>query len=75
MVGAIRGLGYSVMPMIVSLIGACGFRILWIMTVFQWNRSLFMLYISYPVTWGITFAAHVVCYIVVRKHIRKILGD
>jgi putative efflux protein, MATE family len=74
MVGAIRGLGYSVMPMIVSLLGACGFRILWIMTVFQWNRSLQTLYISYPISWGITFMVHVVCYIAVRKHIKKILG-
>ncbi len=75
MVGSIRGLGYSVMPMIVSLLGACGFRILWIFTVFQWNRSLLTLYISYPVSWAITFAAHVVCYFAVRKHIKKILGE
>lgn len=73
MVGAIRGLGYSVMPMIVSLLGACGFRILWIMTVFQWNRSLRTLYISYPISWGITFMVHVICYIAVRRHIKKIL--
>ena len=72
MVGSIRGLGYSVMPMIVSLVGACGLRILWIMTVFQWKRSLFTLYISYPISWGITFAAHVICFIIVRKHVRKI---
>lgn len=75
MVGAIRGLGYSVMPMIVSLLGACGFRVLWIMTVFQWNRSLLTLYISYPISWGITFLVHVICYIAVRKHIKKILGS
>lgn len=75
MVGAIRGLGYSVMPMIVSLLGACGLRIVWLATVFRWHRSLLSLYISYPVSWGITFAAHVVCYIVLRKHIKKVLGD
>lgn len=73
-VGAIRGLGYSVMPMLVSLLGACGFRILWIMTVFKWKRSLLTLYISYPISWAITFAVHVICYIVVWKRIKKILG-
>lgn len=73
MVGAIRGLGYSVMPMIVSLIGACGLRIVWIMTVFQWERSLFTLYISYPISWAITFSVHVICYIIVRKHVKKLL--
>lgn len=74
MVGAIRGLGYSVMPMLVSLIGACGLRILWIMTVFQWDRSLLTLYISYPVSWAITFIVHVICYIIVRKHVKRALS-
>lgn len=62
MVGSLRGLGYSIMPMMVSLMGACGLRIVWIFTVYQWHRSLFMLYISYPITWMITFSAHVICY-------------
>lgn len=75
MVGAIRGLGYSVIPMIVSLVGACGLRIVWIMTVFQWKRSLFTLYISYPISWAITFMAHVICYIVIRKHVKRTLGE
>lgn len=74
MVGAIRGLGYSVVPMIVSLVGACGLRIVWIFTVFQWERSLFMLYISYPISWAITFAAHVISYIFIRKHLKKMMN-
>lgn len=57
MVGSIRGIGYSVMPMLVSLTGACGLRILWIFTIFQWHRTLMTLYISYPVTWIVTAAA------------------
>lgn len=73
-VGAIRGLGYSVMPMIVSLLGACGLRVLWIFTVFQWNHSLFTLYISYPISWGITFSVHVICYLIVGKKIKQALG-
>lgn len=75
MVGVIRGLGYSVMPMIVSLLGACGIRVLWIFTVFQWQRSLFTLYISYPISWGITFTAHVICYLIVSKRVKRALGD
>ncbi len=35
MVGGLRGIGYSVMPMLVSLVGACGLRLLWIATIFQ----------------------------------------
>lgn len=66
-VGALRGLGYSVMPMIVSLLGACAFRIVWINTVFAHYRTLEVLYSSYAISWLVTFLVHVVCYIVVRK--------
>ncbi len=69
MVGAIRGIGYSVLPMIVSLIGACGLRIVWIYTVFSHFKTLHILFISYPVTWTITFLSHFICYyIVTRKY-------
>ena len=65
MVGSMRGMGYSFLPMIVSLIGACGLRVVWIFTVFQWHRSLFTLYLSYPITWTITALAHMACWYVV----------
>lgn len=42
MVGSLRGLGYSVMPMIVSLIGACGLRLLWIFTFSEWSSSILL---------------------------------
>ena len=69
MVGSIRGMGYSVMPMIVSLIGACGLRLLWIATVFQMEQfhSVETIYTSYPVSWTITFVTHLICFAVVRK--------
>lgn len=69
LVGAIRGLGSSVLPMIVSLLGACGFRILWIATIFAEHRTLLILYISYPVSWILTSAVHVICFFVVRKKV------
>lgn len=71
LVGSIRGLGYAVMPMIVSLLGACAFRVVWIYTVFQWDRTLRTLYISYPVSWGLTALAHLVCFLVAWKKLRK----
>ena len=69
MVGVLRGMGYAVMPMVVSLTGACGLRVLWVFTIFAANRSLFVLYLSYPVTWTITFAAHLLCFLAVRKKV------
>ena len=56
-VGTMRGMGRGVLPVIVSLIGACGFRILWIMTVFKMYPTLETLYISYPVSWILTALA------------------
>lgn len=70
-VGALRGLGYSVMPMIVSLLGACGFRILWIFTIFRAFRTLENLYISYPISWTITTAVHLICFIIVFTKLKR----
>ena len=71
MVGQLRGIGYSVMPMIVSLAGACVLRIIWIMTVFAANPTQEILYMSYPISWFATFAAHMLCYLLVaRKKLR-----
>ncbi len=76
MVGSLRGLGYAVMPMIVSLIGACGLRLLWIFTFFRTEpfHTVNSLYMTYPVSWFITFLAHVVCFIIVRRKLAKKWG-
>ena len=66
-VGSIRGIGYSVLPMLVSLTGACLFRIIWIFTIFQWSHTLLTLYISYPASWVLTATAHIVCFFLIRK--------
>lgn len=66
-VGILRGMGYAVMPMFVSLAGACGLRVIWIFTIFQWHRSLFVLYMSYPITWIVTLTAHLICLAVVWR--------
>lgn len=70
-VGSLRGMGYSVMPMLVSLTGACLFRVIWIYTVFQKYRSLFTLYISYPISWALTFTIHIICFGIVYSGLLK----
>ena len=67
-VGSLRGMGYSMMPMLISLTGACLFRVIWIFTIFQMNHSLFILYVSYPISWILTLTAQLICYFKVRKH-------
>lgn len=77
MVGALRGLGYSIAPMIVSLLGACAFRLLWIATVFQMGRfhTIETVYTSYPISWTVTFLAHLVTFIIVRRKLGKRWGE
>lgn len=64
---SLRGLGYSVLPMVVSLVGSCLLRLVWIATIFQLYRSPFTLYISYPISWLLTAAVHLFCLLVVRR--------
>lgn len=71
MVGALRGIGYSVMPMIVSLLGACGLRLLWIATVFAGIHTQEALYLSYPVSWFLTASVHFLCYLIVWNRIKR----
>lgn len=76
MVGGLRGIGYSIMPMLVSLTGACLFRIVWIYTIFQEVRTLPCLYISYPISWILTFSVHLICFLIVYKKLfRKSSGQ
>ena len=70
-VGALRGMGYAIMPMLVSLTGACLFRVVWIYTIFQSYRTLECLYISYPISWALTFLVHLVCFGVVYRKLLK----
>lgn len=73
LVGVLRGIGYSVMPMIVSLIGACGLRLVWIATVFQIPQfhTPKVIYTSYPITWTITFSVHFICFLWARHKLAK----
>lgn len=73
LVGSLRGMGYSVTPMIVSLLGACGLRLVWLATVFQIEQyhTPDTVYLSYPVSWVITVAAHVVCFFICRHRLKK----
>lgn len=69
--GMLRGCGNSVTPMIISMLGACGLRIVWIMTIFQTYRTLPSLYLSYPVSWIVTALAQLICFILVWRRLPK----
>ncbi|MBQ3078994.1 MAG: MATE family efflux transporter [Clostridia bacterium] len=71
MVGCLRGMGKSIVPMIVSLLGACVLRVIWVLTVFRMNPTPEILYVSYPISWAITTLAHFVCYLIVYKKLKN----
>ena len=64
MTGALRGIGYSLLPMIVSILGACAFRLFWVFTVFAAYPTLPCLMLSYPVSWLLTFSVLLVIFLV-----------
>ena len=66
---ALRGLGYSFVPMLITLMGACGLRIAWVYTIFQIPQyhTMACLYQSYPVSWIITFSVEFILFIVICK--------
>ena len=65
--GALRGMGHSGVPMILSIIGTVGTRIVWIFWIFPQHRSLYTLFISYPASWFITIVLQVICFVFVRQ--------
>lgn len=69
--GIVRGMGRSILPMIVSLMGACVFRIVWIHTVFVAVHELWVLYISMPISWTLTAAVHLCCLLVLQRKLIK----
>lgn len=72
MSGMLRGLGASLVSAIVSLLGSCVLRVIWIYTVFEQYRYIEVLYISYPATWVLTTLAHFTCFVIIlRRRIKK----
>ena len=69
--GALRGMGYSAVPMLLSIIGTVGVRILWIFVLFPAHRTLGFLFISYPVSWLATIVMQVICFYFVRKKVHR----
>lgn len=72
-VGSLRGMGYSLIPMSVSVLGICALRLVWLATVFQIPEyhTPEMIYYTYPVSWTVTLAAHLISFAVVRIRIHK----
>lgn len=69
--GALRGMGYSAVPMVLSVIGTVGTRIVWVFGIFPNHRSLSVLFVSYPVSWIITIVLQVMCFYFVRKRVHQ----
>lgn len=69
--GSLRGMKYSFSTMIISMLGACAFRIIWLATVFKADQTVFNVYVSYPISWILTALAYLVCYVYAYRKIKK----
>ena len=67
MTGALRGLGYSKIPALSSLIGVCGVRLLWVAFVLPLNRTVWMLFMCWPISWVVVSFMHIITFVIVRK--------
>ena len=74
--GSLRGLGYSTLPMVTAILGVVVFRVGWIMTVFRIDEfhTLDSIYISYPISWILTFGAEIIMFFVVLRKVRRHAG-
>ncbi len=71
MVGSLRGIGYSTLPMVVTFIGICVFRVFWVLFIFRLNPSLEILYLSYPLSWILTASIHFISFILAKRHFMR----
>lgn len=72
--GALRGIGKSWTPLVISLLGACVLRIIWVMVIFKAFPTLEVLYLSYPITWTITPTVHFIALFFARKKMKQKLS-
>ena len=70
--GVMRGMGRPITPMVVSVLGSCVLRIIWIYTVCPlFPGQISVLYLAYPVTWTVTALGHLLCCLVTYKKMKK----
>lgn len=73
--GALRGMGHSTVPMLLSIVGTVGTRIVWIYGFFPFHRSLKFLFLSYPASWLFTILMQVICFYFVRKKVYRSMKE
>ena len=70
-VAGMRGMGYSMLPMIISLICICGSRLVWVATAFRIWYDIYVLYMAFPVSYALVLVAHAVCYFIISRRVMK----
>ena len=75
--GALRGMGASLSPMVISVLGVCGIRIGWIATIFQMEQfhRIEVVFVSYPVSWLLTLGVHILCFLIVRRKVERKVSE
>ncbi|MBQ3792109.1 MAG: MATE family efflux transporter [Clostridia bacterium] len=77
MTGVLRGMGSSLMPMLISVLGVCGLRILWIETVFRLEEfhNLISLYLTYPMSWVLSFCCQLIAFLILFRKMKKMASQ
>lgn len=73
--GSLRGMGASTVPMVVTILGACGLRIVWVATVFKQVHTLESLFMVFPVSWLVTIVVLAICFMTIWKKRLKLSSN
>ncbi len=71
LVGLLRGMNCSTIPMIVSVFGSCVFRVIWVYTVFRASPTQETLYVAYILSWSICAIVHFICFLIIKSRLKK----
>lgn len=73
--GLTRAMGFSISPMLITLFGTCIMRIVWLLTIFAWYPTPFILFLCYPITWALAGSGQVGLFFYARKAILRNEAD
>ena len=71
-IAACRGLGETVVPTILVVLGSCVFRVIWVYTIFAYFHTIPSLYLLYPFSWGLTAIAEIIYFVRIYKKAMRV---
>ena len=69
--GSLRGMGDTLIPTIITAVGICALRVVWLLLVVPAKHEIGMVCVSYPISWALTFLTHLVCLVIMMRRLYR----